>query len=128
VTGDYPIGSMSPDTLSCSLLHSLGEIFSYLGLLGARFRHPTDWGGVSFQTIDCSASSFVFAYALFLSCITLRRNACRSPRDVFESTHKVVLSALVQSTALCERVRPAEMTSLLMRSVAEEYSMAVDGA
>ncbi|KAF9528846.1 hypothetical protein CPB83DRAFT_853835 [Crepidotus variabilis] len=110
-----------------TLLNSLREIFVYLGLLGARFRHPTEWGGVSFQTIDCSASSFVFAYALFLSCITLRRNASRSPHDVFESTHKVILTALLQSTALCERVKPVEMTALLKKSIEEESVLAIHG-
>ena len=112
---------------SIRLLQTLRDIFVYLSLLGARFRHPSEWGSVSFQTIDCSASSLVFAYALYLSCTSLRRNASRSPSDVFESTHKVILSALAQSEALCNRVKPTEMTFRLKESVHEEYDLARHG-
>ncbi|CAA7264047.1 unnamed protein product [Cyclocybe aegerita] len=110
-----------------SLLATMRDIFLYLNRLGMRLRHPSEWGSVSFQTIDCSASSFVFAYALYLSCISLRRNASRSPRDVFESTHKVILSALTQSEALCDRVFPAEVTDVLRDSIQEEYDLARHG-
>jgi len=110
-----------------SLLHTLRDIFIYLSRLGMRLRHPSDWGSVSFQTIDCSASSFVFGYALYLSCISLRRNASRSPREVFESTHKVILSALAQSEALCNRVLPVEMTYRLRGSIDEEFELARHG-
>lgn len=102
-------------------------MFIYLSLLGTRFRHPSEWGSVSFQTIDCSASSIVFAYALYLSCTSLRRNECRSPRDVFESTHKVILSTLDQSEALCDRVKPVEITWLLRKSMRQEHQLAVLG-
>jgi len=110
-----------------ALLRTLREIFVYLSLLGSRFRHPSDWGSVSFQTIDCSASSLVFAYALYLSCTSLRRNASRSPSDVFNSTHKVILSALAQSEALCDRVTPKEMTVILRESLCEEFELAKHG-
>ena len=103
-------------------------MFIYLSLLGTRFRHPSEWGNVSFQTIDCSASSIVFAYALYLSCASLRRNECRrSPRDVFESTHKVILSTLDQSEALCDRVKPVEITWLLRKSMRQEHQLAILG-
>jgi len=104
------------------------EILTYLSHLGARLRHPSHWGSVSFQTIDCSASSIVFGYALYLSCLSLRRNASRSPREVFDSTHKVILSALAQSEALCERVFPVEMTLKLRQSIDEEFELAKHGA
>ncbi|KDR78174.1 hypothetical protein GALMADRAFT_1304697 [Galerina marginata CBS 339.88] len=110
-----------------SLLRTLREIFIYLSRLGMRLRHPSDWGGINFQTIDCKASSFVFGYALYLSCISLRRNASRSPREVFESTHKVILSALAQSEALCGRVFPVEMTYRLRSSIEEEFGLARHG-
>ena len=110
-----------------SLLHDLRRIFNYLGLIGRRLRDPADCGGVSFQTIDCKASSFVFGYALYLSCVSLRRNATRSPRDVFESTHKVILSALAQAVALCDRVYPVEVTSLLRQSIHREFELAQHG-
>lgn len=110
-----------------SLLHDLRRIFNYLGLIGRRLRDPADCGGVSFQTIDCKASSFVFGYALYLSCVSLRRNATRSPRDVFESTHKVILSALAQAVALCDRVYPVEITSLLRQSIHREFELAQHG-
>ncbi|KIM42003.1 hypothetical protein M413DRAFT_445197 [Hebeloma cylindrosporum] len=110
-----------------NLLHDLRRIFNYLGHIGERLRDPADFGGVSFQTIDCKASSFVFGYALYLSCISLRRNSTRSPRDVFESTHKVILSALAQSEALCDRVYPVEVTSLLRQSIHREFELAQHG-
>jgi len=110
-----------------ALLRTLREIFIYLGLLGARFRHPSEWGNVSFQTIDCSASSLVFAYALYLSCTTLRRNASRSPCDMFENTHKVILSGLQQSKSLCDRVRPDEITWLLRKSIHREHELSILG-
>ncbi|KAF9476625.1 hypothetical protein BDN70DRAFT_838990 [Pholiota conissans] len=110
-----------------SLLRTMREIFMYLSRLGMRLRHPSDWDSVSFQTIDCSASSIVFAYALYLSCISLRRNASRSPRDVFESTHTVILTALTQSETLCNRVLPMEMTAHLVRGVQEELALARNG-
>jgi hypothetical protein len=110
-----------------SLLHDLRQIFSYLGHIGERLRDPTDFAAVSFHTIDCRASSFVFGYALYLSCISLRRNASRSPRDVFESTHKVILSALTQSEALCDRVCPVEVTYLLRQSLRQEFELAQNG-
>lgn len=110
--------------LIISLHRTLRAIFVYLGHLGSRFRHPLGWDSVSFQTIDCSASSFVFGYALYLSCTSLRRNASRSPSDVFETTHNVIFSALGQSQALCDRVRPVEMTWLLRDSLQEEYELA----
>ena len=109
------------------LLRTMREIFVYLSHLGMRLRHPSDWGSVSFQTIDCTASSFVFGYALYLSCISLRRNATRSPREVFESTHTVILSALMQSEALCARVFPVEMTYKLKKGILEESHLARDG-
>lgn len=111
-----------------SLLRTIRGIFVYLSRLGMRLRHPSDWGSVSFQTIDCSASSFVFAYALYLSCLSLRRNASRSTRDTFESTHTVILTALTQSEALCHRVFPEEVTGNLMRGVEEEFALARSGA
>ncbi|KAF8955794.1 hypothetical protein BDZ97DRAFT_1855307 [Flammula alnicola] len=110
-----------------SFLRTLRQIFIYLSHLGMRLRHPSEWGSVSFQTIDCSASSFVFGYALYLSCISLRRNASRSPRDVFESTHKVILSALTQSEALCDRVFPVEMTCKLRQGIQEEFELSRHG-
>jgi hypothetical protein len=108
------------------LLHELRLIFNYLAHVGERLRDPTEWG-FSFRTIDCKASSFVFGYALYLSCISLRRNASRSPRDVFESTHKVILSALTQSEALCDRVYPVEVTHLLRQSIHQEFELAHNG-
>lgn len=110
-----------------SLLHDLRRIFNYLGLIGQRLRDPADCGGVSFQTIDCKTSSFVFGYALYLSCVSLRRNSTRSPRDIFESTHKVIISALAQSEALCDRVYPVEVTSLLRQSIYREFELAQHG-
>ncbi|KAF9545685.1 hypothetical protein CPC08DRAFT_823883 [Agrocybe pediades] len=107
-----------------SIRQVMRKIFIYLGHLGTRLRHPSHWGSVSFQTIDCTASSIVFGYALYLSCLSLRRNASRSPREVFDSTHKVILSALVQSQALCERVYPVEMTYRLRESIDEEFALA----
>lgn len=114
-------------SLPFSLLHDLRRIFKYLGLIGERLRDPAECGAVSFQTIDCKASSFVFGYALYLSCVSLRRNSTRSPRDVFESTHKVILSALAQSEALCDRVYPVEVTYLLRQSIYREFELAQHG-
>lgn len=110
-----------------SLLHSLRQIFIYLSQLGTRLRHPSEWGNVSFQSIDCSTSPFVFGYVLYLNCISLRRHAGRSPRDIFESTHKVILTALAQSETLCGRVLPAEMVHKLRASVEEETNLARHG-
>jgi len=110
-----------------ALLRTLRKIFIYLSHLGARFRDPSQWSSISFQTIDCSSSSFVFAYALYLSCTCLRRNASRSPRDEFESTHNVILSSLDQSEAQCDRVRPAEITWLLRRNLHQEQELAILG-
>ncbi|KAF8153923.1 hypothetical protein B0H34DRAFT_719590 [Crassisporium funariophilum] len=107
-----------------SLLLALRKIFAYLHRLGRRLRDPSQWESVSFQNIDCSVSSYVFAYALYLSCISLRRNASRSPRDVFESTHMVILSALTQSEALCDRVIPIDVTSLIRGRIQNELELA----
>jgi len=110
-----------------AFLKTIREIFTYLSLLGTRFRHPSEWGNTSVQTIDCSASSYVFAHALYLSCASLRRNAIRSPRDGYETTHNVILAALDQAEALCDRVRPSEMTYLLRKSMCQERELAVVG-
>ena len=110
-----------------SLLRTLREIFTYLSHLGTRFRHPSERGNISVQTIDCSASSYVFAHALYLSCTSLRRNAIRSPRDVYETTHNVIFSALDQAESLCDRVKPQEMTFLLRKSICQERELAVVG-
>jgi hypothetical protein len=72
-------------------------------------------------------SPYVFAYALYLSCISLRRNAGRSPRDVFEATHQVVLSALAQSEALCKLVYPMNMTDLIRDKIQDEFKYARAG-
>lgn len=109
------------------MLRTSREIFIYLSHLGTRLRSSSEWGSVSFQTIDCTASSLVFAYALYLSCISLRRNASRSPPDVFQTTHKVILSALAQSEALCERVYPVEVTIPLRCCIAQEFELARHG-
>lgn len=109
------------------MLRTSREIFVYLSHLGTRLRSESEWGSVSFQTIDCTASPLVFAYALYLSCISLRRNASRSPPDVFQTTHKVILSALAQSESLCERVYPAEMTVPLRQCIAKEFELARHG-
>ncbi|PPR00808.1 hypothetical protein CVT26_012449 [Gymnopilus dilepis] len=110
-----------------SLLRSVRQIFIYLSQLGTRLRHPSEWGNVSFQTIDCSTSPFVFGYVLYLNCISLRRHAGRSPRDVFESTHKVALTALAQSETLCKLVLPREMVHRLRASVDAETDLAKHG-
>ncbi|KAF8900497.1 hypothetical protein CPB84DRAFT_1035813 [Gymnopilus junonius] len=57
----------------------------------------------------------------------LRRNSNRSPREVFESTHKVILSALGQSEALCDRVSPVEMSFRLKTSIEQEFELARHG-
>jgi len=110
-----------------ALLRTIRGTFMYLGHLAARFRHPSEWSSVSFQTIDCSATSFVFAYALYLSCTSLRRNATRSSCGVFESTHAVILTALEQSEALRAQVIPAEITWLLKESTDQERELAFLG-
>ncbi|KAF8809823.1 hypothetical protein BYT27DRAFT_7135629 [Phlegmacium glaucopus] len=109
------------------LFATLQQIFEYLHQLGVRLRDPSEWGTVSFQVMDCLVSPYVFAYALYLSCISLRRHAGRSPRDVFEGTHQVVLSALAQSENLCKRVWPMEMTDLIRDKIQDEFRYARSG-
>lgn len=109
------------------LFTTLQQIFVYLHQLAVRLRDPSEWGTVSFQVMDCLVSPYVFAYALYLSCTSLRRHAGRSPRDVFEGTHQVVLSALTQSEALCNRVLPMNMTDLIREKIQDEFRYAHAG-
>lgn len=111
----------------CRLFETLQQIFVYLHQLGVRLRDPSEWGTVSFQVMDCLVSPYVFAYALYLSCISLRRHAGRSPRAAFEGTHQVVLSALAQSEALCNRVWPRHMTDLIHDKIQDEFQYARAG-
>lgn len=72
--------------------------------------------------MGCLVSPYVFAYALYLRCISLRRHASRSPRNAFETTHQVVLSALAQSEIVCNRVLPINMTDLIRDKIQDEFS------
>ena len=92
-----------------------------------RLRDRTEWGTVSFQVIDCSESPYISAYALYISCVSLRRYAGRSPRDVFETTHQAILSALTQSEKLCNRVWPMNMTDLIRNKIQDEFQYARAG-
>ena len=92
-----------------------------------RLRDRTEWGTVSFQVIDFSESPYISAYALYISCVSLRRYAGRSPRDDFETTHQVVLSALAQSENLCNRVWPTNMTDLIRNKIRDEFQYARAG-
>ena len=92
-----------------------------------RLRDRTEWGSVSFQVTDFSESPFISAYALYISCVSLRRYAGRSPRDDFETTHQVVFSALAQSENLCNRVWPINMTDLLRNKIQDEFQYARAG-
>ena len=69
------------------------------------------------------------AYALYISCVSLRRYAGRShcDSDDFETAHKVVLSALAQSENLCNRVWPMNMTDLIRNKIQDEFQYARAG-
>ena len=90
-----------------------------------RLRDRTEWG--TFQVVDFSESPYISAYALYISCVSLRRNAGRSRRDDFETTHQVVLSALTQSENLCNRVWPTNMTDLIRKKIQDEFQYAHAG-
>ena len=92
-----------------------------------RLRDRTEWETVSFQVIDFSESPFISAYALYISCVSLRRYAGRSHRDDFETAHQVVLSALAQSENLCNRVWPMNMTDLIRNKIRDEFQYARAG-
>ena len=82
-----------------------------------RDRTSSEWG----VSLDFSESPYISAYALYISCVSLRRYAGRSPRDDFETTHQVVLSALAQSEILCNRVWPMNMTDLIRNEIRDEF-------
>ena len=93
-----------------------------------RLRDRTEWEAVSsFQVVDFSASPFICAYALYISCVSLRRYAGRSHREHFETAHQVVLSALAQSENLCNRVWPMNMTDLIRKKIQDELQYAHAG-
>jgi hypothetical protein len=92
-----------------------------------RLRDRTEWEAVSFQVVDFSESPFISAYALYISCVSLRRYAGRSHRDDFETAHQVVLSALAQSENLCNRVWPMNMTDLIRKKIQDEFQYAHAG-
>ena len=92
-----------------------------------RLRDRTEWEAVSFQEIDFSESPFISAYALYISCVSLRRYAGRSHLEDFETAHQVVLSALTQSEDLCDRVWPMNMTDLIRNKIRDEFQYAHAG-
>ena len=99
----------------------------HLRQLGVRLRDRTEWEAVSFQVVDFSESPFISAYALYISCVSLRRCAGRSHREDFETAHQVVLSALSQSENLCNRVWPMNMTDLIRKKIQDEFRYAYAG-
>jgi hypothetical protein len=107
----------------------LQQIFIHLRQLGARLRDRAEWETVSrsFQVIGFSESPFISAYALYISCVSLRRYAGRSHCDDFETAHQVVLSALAQSENLCNRVWPMNMTDLIRNRIRDEFQYARAG-
>lgn len=110
------------------LFASLQQIFGYLHHHGVRLRDPSEWGTMSFQPpSQAMVSPYVSAYALYLSCISFRRNAARSPRDAFEGIHQAIFSALTQSENLCNRVVPVGMTDLIRDKIRDEFSCARAG-
>jgi len=118
-----PVLTLEP----CRLPKTLRKIFDYLYSLSSSLRHPSEWWDVSFQTIDCSASCLLYAYALYVTSISLRRNASRSPREKFEETHNTIFSALARSQSLCSRVSPTEITWLLRDGMDDELEMTTSG-
>lgn len=92
-----------------------------------RLRDRTEWEAASFQVVDFSESPFISAYALYISCVSLRRYAGRSHREDFETAHQVVLSALAQSENLCSRVWPMNMTDLIRKKIQDEFQYAHAG-
>ena len=92
-----------------------------------RVRDRTEWEVVSFQVVDISESPFISAYALYISCVSLRRYASRSHREDFETANQVVLSALAQSENLCNRVWPINMTDLIRKKIQDEFQYAHAG-
>jgi len=109
------------------LLATIQRIFIHLRQLGVRLRDRTEWEAVSFQVVDISESPFISAYALYISCVSLRRYAGRSHREDFETAHQVVLSALAQSENLCSRVWPMNMTDLIRKKIQDEFHYAHAG-
>lgn len=103
------------------LLATSQQIFGHLRQLGVRLRDRTEWGTVSFQVADCAESPYISAYAFYISCVALRRYAACSPRDVFESTHQDLLSALAQSEKICNGVWPRNMTDLIRNKIQDEF-------
>ena len=109
------------------ILATIQQIFIHLRQLGVRVRDRTEWESVSFQVVDISKSPFTSAYALYISCVSLRRYASRSHREDFETANQVVLSALAQSENLCNRVWPINMTDLIRKKIQDELQYAHAG-
>jgi len=109
------------------LLGTLQQVFGHLRPLGVRLRDRTEWGTVSFQGVEFAESPYISAYALYISCVSLRRYAGRSPRNVFEAAHRAILSALTQSEKLCNSVWPINMTHLIRSKIQDEFRHARAG-
>ena len=78
------------------------------------------------MAMNFSESPYISAYALYISCVSLRRYAGRS-HDDYEITQKVALSSLTQSENLCNRVWPTNMTDLIRNKIQDEFQYARAG-
>ncbi|KAJ7255054.1 hypothetical protein B0H12DRAFT_539166 [Mycena haematopus] len=100
-----------------------------LRLLGAAIRDPGIHEGFSIEALDSSAPQLVQGYSLYIAIVYLRKQACHSNAEIYQSTSITIFGAVITlSRVLYSRIIPREVAVLLKNATEDEAALCHIGA